>query len=849
MLEIVYSDFKFATWKGADHLRKIVQLMLLLIVLFTGSMYLHNLSVHANERVSNPFMPNPVVAVIVIDVSGSMRDADPSGVAVSGARLFIDLLEVGSSRVAVVAFNHTIPFSTDLRILDNFYNRNLFHVELNRDQGIFPLPGGWTDIGLALREAYEILDNIYLYYYEVPLIIFLTDGRLNLGGAGLRSLSEAQYDINYVLEDGRFPIYTIGLNFDGMVDTELLSRVSSDTNASLYPLITDTATDLIDFFQRILERATGTRRINIFSGELYGDISLDRIPIHVPELVREMNIIITLPHNESLSYLQLYDPYNTPHLSIVSDNVFHSSSPHYSIIKIINPTDGTWIVVPDGNEGMSIEIDMIMHFDIALSASLRSSEINRVNEAVEIIVEIIIPQYSGFTNEEVSEIFSQIHLYVDGTKIGNMNRANSGYFYSYDYIPYQDGKRKVEIVALGSGIERTTTFIFTVYPNESLESVALTSYSIPNIEVQCCSYLEVDISSYWSNPSVNPLSFEILPSQIATAPQIELNSQSGVLRIVASTETRTGVPYEFMVRASIDGLDDIWVYEPLTVVFINNIPVTYFASEYRMYTNVPSFLQRWFSVDVIIENPIIHPNHVNNSQLIILYETDDELFNIISHVTDHFIITITALHHGEAQAMFKITEVCGGESIVATVTLIAVNWWSGWFFTRGVIIFVVGFLLLLLIYCYVRNKGVYCPLDIQFEYANKKLRHDLHGVRLSYKNYSYFKKRHLRLPIRDVLRFIIQDYNLNNNMDNQLQDIDRDILISIPNKRLALTGTLLRNGSPWLVNIPSNSENFNFSIDGSYEVGKKTKLSPGKKITMHWRGAGVDMTIILTHSS
>jgi len=164
--------------------------------------------------------------ILIIDTSGSMNQSDPERITVEAARLFIEMIEAENSRVGV------IEFATNLNIMpltpvDTEENRETLSAFI---EGF--VYSGWTDIGLAMREAAEMIIE-YGDEANSPLIILFTDGEIALGAGLPRTEQESYEDVWWALEalEDSVPIYTIGLNYHMDVNVELLEEISQRTNA------------------------------------------------------------------------------------------------------------------------------------------------------------------------------------------------------------------------------------------------------------------------------------------------------------------------------------------------------------------------------------------------------------------------------------------------------------------------------------------------------------------------------------------------------------------------------------------------------------------------------------------
>ena len=167
----------------------------------------------------------PIDAVLVLDVSLSMRTADPQQTSRSAMNLFIDMLEPERDRVGIVSYAGRVEQSLPLsKIYENspqaFINTLRY--------------ASWTDHGIGLLYALQMLENRALEdsAKRQGVVVFLTDGNLNVNPAGLRTGQDSRQDMHTAVEIAQrynIPIHTIGLNFDGSLAVEYINFISRET--------------------------------------------------------------------------------------------------------------------------------------------------------------------------------------------------------------------------------------------------------------------------------------------------------------------------------------------------------------------------------------------------------------------------------------------------------------------------------------------------------------------------------------------------------------------------------------------------------------------------------------------
>ena len=168
----------------------------------------------------------PIDAVLVLDVSRSMQTADPYRISRDAMNLFIDKLAEDRDRVGVVAYAGRVESSREMTAIYDVYDREALRDFINGLEY-----ASWTDHGLGLLEAVRIMYDAHDNTRQ-PIIIFLTDGNLNPNPHGARTFAQAEYDIALALalaQQHGFPIYTIGLNFDGELDRATIDSVADAT--------------------------------------------------------------------------------------------------------------------------------------------------------------------------------------------------------------------------------------------------------------------------------------------------------------------------------------------------------------------------------------------------------------------------------------------------------------------------------------------------------------------------------------------------------------------------------------------------------------------------------------------
>ncbi|MCL2456925.1 MAG: VWA domain-containing protein [Defluviitaleaceae bacterium] len=169
----------------------------------------------------------PIDAVLVIDVSRSMQTADPQKISRRAMNFFAEKLTENRDRVGVIAYAGKIENTLALHKIENHTEIKNFIDGLNY--------ASWTDHGLGLREAMAFFSDEN--DERQGIIIFLTDGNMNVNPAGARTNETAQHDVDSAIAAAReknIPIHTIGLNFDGNLASEYIENISRETRGLFF---------------------------------------------------------------------------------------------------------------------------------------------------------------------------------------------------------------------------------------------------------------------------------------------------------------------------------------------------------------------------------------------------------------------------------------------------------------------------------------------------------------------------------------------------------------------------------------------------------------------------------------
>lgn len=305
--------------------------------------------------------------VLVIDVSGSMKKTDPDKIALEGAKLFVDMMENSGSRVGLVAFSDKLV---------QVYNLTAVNVDSDKKAmkgAIDALEfSGDTDIGTAVQKAVEMLTTSQDVGNN-KMILFFTDGEIDLPKGSPNeeeaekvSRQNAENAISTASVDG-IPIYTIGLNVNDGVDTDLISNMSASTEAKSN--IVKTAGELPAIFNDIFADFVETEINEIGNITIKDANTYEELLFEIPnDSVLEANIVMITSGNGVLNDVLLVKP-DGSEFAPDGQTAILSTSNNYDMLKLIGPDSGTWTLKIKGDQGCQVHVNLLFNYDVILKSS------------------------------------------------------------------------------------------------------------------------------------------------------------------------------------------------------------------------------------------------------------------------------------------------------------------------------------------------------------------------------------------------------------------------------------------------------------------------------------------------
>ncbi|MDR3541552.1 MAG: VWA domain-containing protein [Desulfosporosinus sp.] len=305
--------------------------------------------------------------VIVLDRTRSLQQTDPNRLSQEAAKLIIDLIVQNGSKVGLVQYTDKVIDRLDLTAINRQGEKNKLKSYLD---GLGVPNGQSTDISTGLKEGVAMLAG--LETLENPVIILFTDGKNDLNASD-RTQAISQRDQEQSLNTARkkgILIYTIGLNADGSVDKERLSRIARETGGKSY--IVDRASDLPEIISNIYTDALGYKVLSFGSDiiALSGNFATYKFDV-TNSSVADANIVI---YKNGDVQAKLIKPDGTE-VSWDNERFIAAPSRNYISYKIPNPNPGQWRLMVKGTQNEAVKISLLYNYDVAIQMDQLSSSI------------------------------------------------------------------------------------------------------------------------------------------------------------------------------------------------------------------------------------------------------------------------------------------------------------------------------------------------------------------------------------------------------------------------------------------------------------------------------------------
>lgn len=309
-----------------------------------------------NGNVKAELASSNIEAVLVLDASYSMDDSDKEGISREAMKMFVDMSSVQGDKIGVVTYTDRIMREKALLQITSDTHKNDLKAFIDGLER-----GPYTNLAVGLNEAITILNSGHTEGY-VPLIILLADGNNDLNEAAGATEEQANQALQQGIQNAKekgYPVYTIGLNADGTLNSAVLENMATETNGKFF--LADSAAVLPDIVSQIFADHLNLKVQSLGTFTANGDYQ--DVMVNIPNSsVIEANISIM--SNQPVE-IKLVDPAGNEKV-IPSEDVVLSHSNKYSMLKMIKPLKGDWNVKIKGVNQENISVNLVFNYDMQL---------------------------------------------------------------------------------------------------------------------------------------------------------------------------------------------------------------------------------------------------------------------------------------------------------------------------------------------------------------------------------------------------------------------------------------------------------------------------------------------------
>lgn len=315
-----------------------------------------------------------IEGMLVVDVSNSMKSGDPKDISKEAMKMFIDMASFNGDKIGAIAYADAVMREKALVKLYSSQDKKDLKEFIDSLEKY-----AYTDLSVGIREAVTVLQSSHEQDYS-PLIVLLADGNNELDPNKSKTLNEANSDLDKAIVAAQakgYPIYTIGLNANGKLNKDVLIDVAKKTNGKFFEA---SSADLLPgILSEIFANHLKLKIVPV--DQVVGNGQFQDINIHVPnENVLEANI--SLISSEPVE-VKLINP-SGQELALPSDQVLLSKSKSYTMIKLLKPVQGDWILKVKGVDKDKIDINLIFNYDLQLKLNPLTEMSYKAGETVKI---------------------------------------------------------------------------------------------------------------------------------------------------------------------------------------------------------------------------------------------------------------------------------------------------------------------------------------------------------------------------------------------------------------------------------------------------------------------------------
>ena len=264
---------------------------------------------------------------VLIDVSGSMKNTDPSNLRIPALQVLTQLLPEGS-KAGVWKFASTPTVIVPHGVVNAQWQQQATRAAKN-----VASKGQFTDIGAALKAAsFNSQDQLQGRQLHV---ILLTDGMVDVSKDVAKNSRARTALLGPILQgyiDAGARVHTVGLSHKA--DKATLSAIAQATDGSFEVALN--ADELLEIFLRALDNTVITQQV---------PVQVTQQSFVVQQGVESMTIVVEKNGDEAVKFKdgkqRIFGRQQT------LDNQQWQSSLTHDVVRVQNPTPGTWALISD----------------------------------------------------------------------------------------------------------------------------------------------------------------------------------------------------------------------------------------------------------------------------------------------------------------------------------------------------------------------------------------------------------------------------------------------------------------------------------------------------------------------
>lgn len=504
--------------------------------------------------------------VLVLDCSGTMDSNDPTGLALTACKLFVDMLPVENARIAAVAIGYEdgsrgYAFSEDYKVE---YNYRMVHnvvplasTEKDAEKQNFKHAidavgeesGKQTPIAHGLAAAVDILSQNGATD-ENACIILLSDGALISANA-----DESDRLLNQstaVAKLHGWPMFCIELDYEnknlnrikeGLHADELLNRICKDSGAGANARMrVDNAGDIVDAFLKIFETVTTGMEASDPESMNTNEEGVAAKPFSIHELASEINIVVYGGGIEKLKLVSedVYENGKPLEYVITGNKDFGNVKATYEpgvyyCVKMIRPSAGNWKVLAYGDPNAEILVHESPVYDADLKMTTKPSRTGILHRDDTIEVEA----YFSYQDQPLA---AEKFYTNNPAKLEVYSGSSDKPFKVFDIDPTENGYRcKLPVGEIPSGEFSICTVVEyskfrggakrsnqVMFESENMGLVVVDNGTTERKAYVNSTFDAVDLNTIFQNPDGDAITYELSSRPVEFAFEV---SDSGYLTI------------------------------------------------------------------------------------------------------------------------------------------------------------------------------------------------------------------------------------------------------------------------------------------------------------------------------